>query len=76
VEITFSMTANVKYTVEQLFETHTAYRLALILTPLAVHADNLNFKVTHAHTSTALPRLTSVLPIGIFYAKFRKFGIF
>jgi len=52
----FSMTANIKYTVEQgdLYETYAAYRLARIHSSCSSNRQS-ELKVTHANTPTALP---------------------
>jgi len=58
----FSTTANVKYTVEQgrLYETHGAYRLALIHSTCSSNRQS-ELKVTHENTPTALPRFKNVI---------------
>jgi len=60
VEMNFSLTANVKHTVEQRLKTHTACGLALIHSTCSSNRQ-FALKVTHATAPSAQPRFKNVI---------------
>jgi len=60
VEMNFSLTANVKHTVEQRLKTHTSYGLALIHSTCSSNRQ-FALKVTHATAPSAQTRFKNVI---------------